>query len=153
MISPPGPSIEEDLQWDNAAAFSVNMETPWDTLRAPLLWAIWCQRVDLAFRENHFHLGAILWNAWRNTVYSAMEAYKELFRHKRNEEKRQQLIDCFQKVCTVGNLFGRLRGGDIKWNLTPHQEFLPKYLGAWNATPLRIIGRSPSPDAEAEFVE
>lgn len=93
----------------------------------------------------------VLWHAWRNTIYCAIEAYKELFRHKRNEEKRQELISCFQKVWTASDIFGRLRGEEIKWNLTPHQEFLPKELVAWNTTPIRIHRLSPSPDAEEEF--
>ena len=146
-----GPSIEEDLRWDTAASFSVTMETPWDTLRAHLFWAIWCQRVEIAFRKDHFHLGVILSQACKNTIYSAIEAYKELFRHQRNEEKRQALIDCFQKVWTQSEIFGKLRGGDIKWNLVPHCEFLPTELRAWQTTPIRINRLSPSPDPEADF--
>ena len=46
---------------------------------------------------------------------------------------------------------GRMREGDLKWNLTPHKEFLPEALGAWNAQPIRIQRLSPSPDLEAEF--
>jgi hypothetical protein len=151
MSDSPGPTIEEELRWDTAVAFSITLDTPWDILRAQLLWAIWCQRVEIAFREDHFHLGVILLNAWRNTIYAAMEAYKELFRHARNEEKRQELISCFQQVWTKAEIFGRLRGGEIKWNLTPHKEFLPATLGAWNAPPIRINRLSPSPDPEAEF--
>jgi hypothetical protein len=81
-----------------------------------------------------------------------MEAYKELHRHKRNEEKRQELISCFQKIWTTGSIFGRLNNTEIKWNLTPPTEFLPQELGAWMAPPIRIIRRSPSPDSEADFV-
>ena len=153
MTEPTGPSIDQDLQWDTAAAFTINMETPWDILRAQLLWAIWCHRVELAFREATFHLGVILWHAWKNTIYCAMEAYKELFRHDRNEEKRQELISCFQKVWTASSIFGRLRNGEIKWNLTPNKEFLPEELGAWNAAPIHIRRLSPSPDLEAEFAD
>ena len=80
-----------------------------------------------------------------------MEAYKELFRHPRNEEKRQELISCFQKVWTVTEIFGRLRDGTIQWNLTPHREFLPAALKAWNAPPIRLNRLSPSPDPEAKF--
>lgn len=151
MTDPPGPSIDEELQWDTAAAFTLNSDTPWDILRAQLLWSIWCQRVTHTFSDDQFHLGVVLWNAWRNTIYCAMEAYKELFRHKRNEEKRQQIITCFQQIWTASNTFGRLRGTQIKWNLTPPQEFLPKELAAWTATPIRIHRLSPSPDAEEEF--
>lgn len=138
MSDKPGPYIEEELRWDAAAAFSLTPDIPWDLLRAQLLWAIWCQRVEVAFRDDDFHLGAILTNAWWNTIYAAMEAYKELFRHARNEEKRQKMISCFQKVWTEVEIFGRLKNGDIKWNLIPHREFLPVDLGAWNATPIRI---------------
>lgn len=53
-------------------------------------------------------------------MYYAMEAYKELSRHKRNEEKKQELITCFQKSWTTTGIFGRLSGTIIKWNLTPH---------------------------------
>ena len=124
MTEPPCPSMEEDLRWDTAAAFKVNRDTPWDVLRAQTLRAIWCQRVDLAFRNKHFHLGVVLWTAWRNTIYCAMEAYQELFRHKRNEEKQQEAISCFQEVWTAANIFGRLQGGaKIQWNLTPNQYF------------------------------
>ena len=151
MLDRPCPSIEEDLRWDTTSAFSLTPDTPWDLLRAQLLWAIWCQRIEIAFRENNFHLGAILTNAWRNTIYAAMEAYKELFRHPRNEEKRQELIQCFQKIWTEAEIFARLRNGDIKWNLIPHREFLPLDLRAWNATPINIHRFSPSPDIEAEF--
>lgn len=100
MTEPPGPNIEENLRWDTAAAFTITTDTPWDILRAQLLWAIWCHRVAIAYRDEHFHLGVILWQAWRNTIYCAIEAYKELFRHARNEEKRQELISCFQEVWT-----------------------------------------------------
>ena len=151
MTEPAGPSMEEDLRWDTAAAFTVNMETPWDILRAQLLWSIWCRRVEIAFREEHFHIGAVIWHAWRNTIYAAMEAYKELFRHVRNEEKRQELISCFQKVWTAANIFGRMSNGSIRWNLTPPSTFLPADIGAWNATPIHIHRPSPSPDIEAEF--
>jgi exonuclease III len=151
MMDPAGPSVEADLQWDTASSVTINMETPWDILRAQLLWGIWCQRVALAFEEEQFHLGRALWQAWKNTIYCAMEAYKELHRHKRNEEKRQQMISCFQKIWTANNIFGTLDGTRIKWKLTPHEEFLPQALGAWNATPIRINRLSPSPDPEAEF--
>jgi hypothetical protein len=100
MTDSPGPSIEENLCWDMASAFTITNDTPWDILRAQLLWAIWCQRVEIAFKEDHFHLGAILWEAWRNTVYCAIKAYKVLFRYNRDEEKRQELISCFQKILT-----------------------------------------------------
>ena len=40
MVDPPGPSVEEALPWDTAAAFKLTLETPWDILRAQLLWAI-----------------------------------------------------------------------------------------------------------------
>jgi hypothetical protein len=151
MTDTPGPAIEETLRWDTAAAFTVTMDTPWDILRAHLLWAIWCQLVAVAFRDENFHLGVILWQAWKNTIYCAIEAYKELFRHARNEEKRQELISCFQSVWTQAEIFGRMQGGDLKWNLTPHKDFLPEELGAWNAQPIRIQRLSPSPDPEAEF--
>ena len=151
LTEPDGPSMEEDLRWDTASSFSINVETPWDTLRAQLLWSIWSQRVAHAFRDEQFHLGVVLWHAWRNTIYCAMEAYKELFRYKRNEEKRQELITCFQKIWTVGNIFGRSSGREIRWNLTPHLEFLPQELGAWTIPPIRINRLSPSPDIEAEF--
>lgn len=152
MTEAPGPSIEEELRWDTATAFTINSETPWDILRAQLLWAVWCQRVEIAFREDYFHLGVVLWHAWKNTIYCAMEAYKELFRHKRNEEKRHELISCFQLVWTTDSIFGRMREGDIRWHLTPPKEFLPEDLAAWTATPIRIHRTSPSPDVEADFV-
>ena len=152
MRDPPGPQVEEELRWDTASAFSLNSDTPWDVLRAQLLWSIWCQRVAHTFRNEKFHLGVVLWHAWRNTIYCAMEAYKELFRHKRNEEKRQELISCFQQIWTQENIFGRQQGSTIKWNITPHQEFLPRDLGAWTVPPIRIRRLSPSPDIEAEFM-
>lgn len=98
MATPIGPSADEVLQWDTAASFSINIDTPWNILRAQLFWSIWCQRATHAFSEETFHLGVVLWNAWCNTIYCAMEAYKELFRHKRNEEKRRELITCFQEI-------------------------------------------------------
>lgn len=76
----------------------------------------------------------------------------ELFRHPRSEEKRQELISCFQQVWTQASVFGRMHNGDIKWNITPPAAFLPVELGAWNASPIRIQRLSPSPDPEAEFV-
>ena len=151
MTTPAGISVETELQWDTASAFSINNETPWDILRAQLLWAIWRQRVAHDLDGEFFHLGLVLWYAWKNTVYCAMEAYKELHRHKRNEEKRQELLACFRKIWTVSNIFGRVSGTEIKWNLTPPQEFLPQELGAWMAQPTRITRLSPSPDPEAEF--
>ena len=151
MRDPSGPKIEEDLRWDTASAFSLNSDTPWDILRAQLLWSIWCQRVAHTFRDEKFHLGVVLWHAWRNTIYCAMEAYKELFRHKRNEVKRQEIISCFQQIWTAENLFGRLQRDTIKWNITPPQEFLPHELGAWTVPPIRINRLSPSPNIEAEF--
>ena len=42
ITDPPGPSVVEELRWDTAAAFTINSETPWDILRAQLLWATWC---------------------------------------------------------------------------------------------------------------
>ena len=72
--------------------------------------------------------------------------------HKRNEEKRQEQIACFQQVWTAGEIFGRLGNDDIKWNLTPPSTFLPQELGAWLAPPISILRRSPSPDSEADFV-
>ena len=151
MTDPGGPTVEAELQWDTAAAFTLNADTPWDVLRAQLLWAIWRQRVAHAFDDEQFHLGLVLWHAWRNTIYCGIEAYKELFRHKRNEEKRREQITCFQQVWTTNNIFGRLRGEEIKWHLTPHIEFLPQALGAWTATPINTHKLSPSPDPEAEF--
>ena len=148
---PPGPQVNEELRWDTAAAFSLNSDTPWDILRAQLLWSIWCQKVAHTFREEEFHLGVVLWHAWRNTIYCAMEAYKELFRHKRNEEKHQEIITCFQQIWTEAKVFGRLQGSTIKWNITPPEEFLPKELGAWTTPPIRINRLSPSPDLEAKF--
>lgn len=151
LSDPPGPSVVEELQWDTAAAFTVNSETPWDILRAQLLWAIWCQKVAHTFNDEQYHLGLVLLKAWRNTVYCAMEAYKELFRHKRNEEKRHEMISCFQQVWTASSIFGHLGNSGIKWHIIPHQEFLTRDLGAWTTPPIRIIRPSPSPDIEAEF--
>ena len=151
LQDPSGPSVEETLRWDTTAAFKITKETPWDILRAQLLWAIWCQRVEVAFWEDNFHLRAILCQAWKNTLYCAIEAYKELSRHTRNEEKRMELIACFQRVWTQAGIFRRMRGADLKWHLTPHAEFLPVDLSTWNATPIRINRLSPSPDPEAEF--
>ena len=76
MTEPEGPSATDDLQWDTVAAYSINAETSWDILRAQLLWAIWCQRVAHAFHDKTFHLGVVLCQAWRKTIYCAMEAYK-----------------------------------------------------------------------------
>lgn len=152
MTIPGSPSVDSDLRWDTASAFTINSKTPWDTLRAQLLWAIWSQRLSHAFNDERFHLGLVLWYAWRNTIYAAMEAFKELHRHKRNEEKRQEQIACFQQIWTAANLFGRLNGPDIKWHLTPPQEFLPQELSAWVIPPIQIRRTSPSPDHEAEFV-
>ena len=104
------------------------------------------------FRDKVFHIGTVLWHAWRNTIYCAMEAYKELFRYKRNEEKRQEAISCFQQIWTAENIFGRLHNDTIKWNVTPPPEFLPKELAAWMEPPIRINRLSPSPDIEADFV-
>lgn len=143
--------MEESLRWDIAAAFTINLDAPWDVLRVQLQWAIWCHRLAIVFREEHFHLGVILWQAWRNMIYSAIEAYKELFRYKRNEEKWHEMISSFQEIRTHAEIFGRMRAGDLKWNLTPHKDFLPAELGAWNAAPIHINRLSPSPDPEAEF--
>ena len=151
MQEPTWPSAEDDLQWDTASSFSINADTPWDILCAQLLWAIWCQRVVHAFSEEVFLLGVALRNAWRNTIYCTIEAYNELFRHKRNEQKRQEIISCFQQIWTVADIFGRLNGNDIEWNVTPHTAFLPRELGAWMVPPIRIHRLSPSPDPEAEF--
>lgn len=137
MADPPGPSMEESLRWDTAAAFKLTLDTPWDILRAQLLWAIWRLRVEVAFREEHFHLGVILWEAWRNTIYCAMEAYKELFRHARNEEKRQELITCFQTIWTHGEIFGRIRGGIS--NGTLPQTGFSYQLTSERGTPNRFV--------------
>ena len=80
-----------------------------------------------------------------------MEAYKELHRHKHNEEKRQEQIACFEQVWTNANIFGRIHNTNIKWHLTPPTKFLAQELGAWMASPIKILRRSPSPDSEAEF--
>ena len=142
MCEPSGPRIEEELRWDTASKFILNAETPWDILRAQLLWSIWCQRVAHKFKEEIFHIGLVLWHAWRNTIYCAMEAYKELFRYKRNEEKRQEAISCFQQIWTMKNIFGRLHN-NIKWNITPPPEFLPKELAAWTTPPIGIRSSLP----------
>ena len=152
MTDPPGPSVEEELRWDTAATFTINTETPWwDILRAQLLWSIWCHKVAHAFQNDQFHLGSVLWKAWRNTIYCAMEAYKELFRHKRNEEKRHEMISCFETIWTAHRIFGRASNSSIKWNITPHSEFIPRDLGAWITPPIRIHMASPSLDPKAEF--
>jgi len=147
MIDTPGPSIENDT----AAAIAVTPDTPWDILRAQLLWAIWCQRVEVAFREEQFHIGVVLWHAKRNTIYCAMEAYKKIFKHKRNEEKHREMVACFQQIWIASNIFGRLSWNNIKWNITLHQEFLLAALGAWNAPSIRIHRRSPTLDLEADL--
>ena len=103
------------------------------------------------FNDEDYHLGMVLLNAWRNIVYCAMEAYKELFRHKRNEEKRHEMITCFQQIWTKANIFGRMSNSGIKWHVTPHQEFLTRDLAAWTTPPLRIIRTSQSPDPAADF--
>ena len=63
MTIPSGPSVEAELRWDTASEFSINMETPWDILRAQLLWAIWSQRLSHAFNDERFHLGLVIWYA------------------------------------------------------------------------------------------
>lgn len=40
MTNPGGPSVDYELRWDTASAFSINSDTPWDILRAQILWAI-----------------------------------------------------------------------------------------------------------------
>jgi hypothetical protein len=44
-----------------------------------------------------------------------------------------------------------MREGVLNWNLTPHKDFLPIKLSAWNTTPIRMNMLSPSPNPEAEF--
>jgi hypothetical protein len=152
MTEPAGTSAEADMQWDTSFAFTINLETPWDILRAQLLWSIWRQRVAHA-KEEDFHLGLVLWHAWRNSIYCAMEAYQELHRHKRNEEKCQEQIACFQKIWTASNIFGRMQGTDLKWHLTPPQDFLPQALAAWvnrlTAHKEMMLTKSPKGDAIA----
>ena len=80
-----------------------------------------------------------------------MEACKELSRQKWNEEKRQEIITCFQTIWTTANIFGHLGAARIKWNVTPHLDFLPKELGAWMTPPIRIHKLSQCPDSEADF--
>ena len=63
MSEPNGPRVESDLRWDTASAFTINVKTPWDLLRAQLLWATWCQRLAHAFNDERFHLGLVLWYA------------------------------------------------------------------------------------------
>ena len=126
MTTPVGPSPEDELP-DTMSAFSINADTQWDILRVQLLW---CQRVAHAFSKEIFHLGVVIWHAWRNTFYCAMEAYKELFRHNRNEKKRQEIISCFQIIWNASSIFGQLYGVKIKWNLMPHQTFFLKELSA-----------------------
>ena len=152
MRDPPGPQLEEELRWDTASKFTLNIDTPWDILRAQLLWFIWCQKVAHTFRDKIFYIGTVLWHAWRNTIYCAMEAYKKNFRYKINEEKRHEAICCFQQIWTEGSVFGRLQNNKLKWNVTSPPEFLPEDLAAWTTPPIRINRLSPSPDLEAEFV-
>ena len=78
----------------------------------------------------------VLWRLTKNSIDT-------------REMKRN--IKCFQQIWTESNIFGRLQGNTIKWNVTPHQEFLPKELGAWTVPPIRINQLSPSLDVEAEF--
>lgn len=120
-------------------------------LRSHILWTIWCQRVAHSFKAEQFHLGIVLWQAWCNIIYCAMEAYKELFKHQRNEERRHEIIHFFQIIWTKAKIFRRLGRLGIKWNLIPHPEFLLKDLGAWTARPIQIHQASQSPDGEAEF--
>lgn len=40
MVETPGPCIKKELRWDTTAAIVVTPDTPWDILRAQLLWAI-----------------------------------------------------------------------------------------------------------------
>ena len=75
-----------------------------------------------------------------------------MHRHKRNKEHRQEQIACFKKVWTTDNIFGRSERDDIKWHLTPPQEFLPQELGAWMIPPIHIRRQLPSPGLEADFV-
>lgn len=51
----------------------------------------------------------------------------------------------------MANIFGRLNGPDIKWNLTLPANFLPQNLGAWMAPPITIHRMPPSPNYEVEF--
>lgn len=75
-----------------------------------------------------------------------MEAYKELFRQKRNKEKREDAITYFQAIWTTKNDFGRLHEDTIRWNFNPNLIFLPKELGAWLVPPIRItVAGSKSP--------
>ena len=76
------------------------------------------------FSDEQYHLGIVLLKAWKNTVYCAMEAYKELFRHKRNEEKQHEMITSFQRIWIASNTFGRKGNSGIKWHVTPHPKLL-----------------------------
>ena len=93
MTEPPGPKMEEELKWDTATAYKVTLETPWDILRAHILWAIWCHKVDLAFRNDQFHLGAVLWNAWRTRYIVQWKHLKNCpdTRERRKRGRRQSL--------------------------------------------------------------
>lgn len=107
MSKTPGPRIEEDLKWDAAAAFTLNIDTPWDLLRANTLWAIWCQRVELAFRNEQFHLGVVLVKAWRSTILCGMEAYRPsaLSEDHRHRIRRQSLPHNLTWRITLTNFF------------------------------------------------
>lgn len=151
MCEPSGPRIKEELRWDTASKFILNAETPWDILRAQLLWSIWCQRVAHKFKDEIFHIGLVLWHAWRNTIYCAMEAYKELFRYKRNEEKRQEAISCFQQIWTMKTYLADCTTTSSGTSLHPQSS----NLRSWQLGPHRLLvsgALSPSPDPEADFV-
>ena len=55
-------------------------------------------------------------------------------------------------IWTNNNIFGRLHGDTIRWNLTPHPLFLPRDVGAWLIPPIRTHRLSQSPDPEAQFM-
>ena len=114
------------VQWSAAADTIIDANTPWDLLRSNLLWSLWCQRCNFELGHKPFHAGAALFNAWRATILSGIEALADIYRHHRTPKvcADKQLI--FQKIWTKDAIFAKMDADRMVWTFVPPASLLPQ---------------------------
>lgn len=94
---PGGNTIESGSPWDAGHKITMSDNTAWELLRACLIWFIWVNKCNQELNSKSFSTGKVLFYAWKTTIQIGMEVWNELHRHKRREERKQELLLKFGK--------------------------------------------------------
>lgn len=115
-------------------ACRVTEETPWELLRCLLLRNIWCQRCGTVMRNETFHLGTAMHQAWRTVIQIGVASWRKIWKH---TETAPHQTEVFTTTWTASQAFCSMND-KLVWHFILPNEFLPQDLARRPATVINL---------------